>query len=172
MKKLIALVLAFVCLIGLASCNGIRQDTQEKLLATYSFSGENDLFGISNGVIVLGEDKDIFRGGKLEIIQNEPFTNVAAFRVIFYTVRDNKKSTIITDGATFNTDIVGYPSLYDDYLLSETSGKDFLFGSKGESKVESLDDLINNFWVELKVVDLEGKESIYQLQLTVTEVVS
>lgn len=167
MKKLIALAMAFICLIGLAGCNGIGQGTQEKASATYSFSGENDFFEISDGAIVLDKDKNVFRGGKLKIIQNEASSKVAAFTVTFYTMRDNEKRAIRTDSAIFNTDIVTPPDI-DGYVLAEESGKYPLFGNK----VESIDDLIQDFWAELKVVDLEGKESAYQLQLTVTEDVS
>ena len=170
MKKLIAFVLALVCVLGLAGCTGLGQAAQEKLSAVYSFSGENDIFGISNGVIVLDKDKDTFRGGNLEIIQNALFSNVASYSITFYTMHNSEKRIIVVDKVTFNTDIVANPNMDGNSIL-ETSGKDFLFGSKGESKVERLDDLINNFWVDLKVVDLNGKESVYQLQLTVTEVV-
>jgi len=168
-KKLIALGLALVCVLGLAGCNGLGQDAQEKLSAVYSFSGENDIFGVSNGVIVLDKDKDTFRGGNLEIIQNALFSNVASYSITFYTVRNGEKRIIGEEKVTFNTDIVANPNI-DGNSIFETSGKDFLLGNEGESKIESLDDLKYNFWVELKVIDLDGMENNYQLQLTATEV--
>lgn len=170
MKKLTAFLLALVCVLGLAGCSGPGQDVQEKISAVYSFRGENDIFGISNGVIVLGMDKDTFHGGNLEIMQNALFSNVASYSITFYTIHKGEKRIIIEHEVVFNTVLVPNPNIDGDSIAG-SSGKDFLFGNKDESKLESLDDLKNSFWVELKVKDLDGKESVYQLQLTATEVV-
>lgn len=163
MKKFSIFVLALVCILGLVGCKGIGLSSREEVTATYSFCGENNYFGISNGVVVLNEEKDIFRGGNLKIVQETLFSNVASYTATFYTMLDGEKITIQTATVNFNPDVAAD---IDGDNLGETSGKDFLLGNK----VKCVDDLINNLWVELKVIDLDGKETVYQLQLTLTEI--
>ena len=170
MKKLIAFVLILVCVLGLVGCAGLGKNTQEKVSTAYVFRGENDIFGISNGVIMLEHDKDTFRGGSLKIHKPALFSDIASYCITFYTIHNGEKRIIIEDNVAFNTDIVTNPDI-DGYSILETSGENFLFGSKNISKIESLNDLKYNFWVELKVIHLDGTENIYRLQLTVTEAV-
>lgn len=44
--------------------------------------------------------------------------------------------------------------------------KGFIVGNK----IDEIDELKNNLCFELKTVDTNGQENIYQLQLTVTEI--
>ena len=71
MKKLIALVLAFVCVVLLVACASIRQ----KKVSVYSFYGENEYFAVSNGVMVLNSTEEVFKGGNLAIIQADCFAD-------------------------------------------------------------------------------------------------
>jgi len=64
MKKLIALVLALVCVLSLAlSFTGCSTTVLQT--SVYSFGGANEYFAISNGVIVLDDSTETFYGGTI-----------------------------------------------------------------------------------------------------------
>ena len=55
------LVLFFCCCLMLTGCGASSKG--EPSLVVYSFKGENEQFSISNGVIVLTPNEEIFYGG-------------------------------------------------------------------------------------------------------------
>ena len=57
------LVLFFCCCLMLTGCGASSKG--EPSLVVYSFKGENEQFSISNGVIVLTPNEEIFFGGDL-----------------------------------------------------------------------------------------------------------
>lgn len=159
MKKLIALLLALVCMLSLAACN----NTEQAQVATYSFHGEHDYFAISNGSIVLNETEEVFDGGDLEITQSGVFEEVASYSATFYTLTNGERRTILSDSVVDQTG----GSVNVDGDLGKASGKGFIIGSK----VESIDELRENLWFELKTTDLNGEENVYQIQLVLTELI-
>ena len=83
MKKLIALVLALVCVLVLAGC-------QEQVL-TCSFRGEHEYFAISNGSITMEDKEAVFDGGIIEITQSGFFDEVASYTTTFYTLTNGEQ---------------------------------------------------------------------------------
>ena len=151
MKKLIAITLALLCLLGFASCF----KTQDKV-ATLSFRGEHEYFSISKGSILLNGREMVFEGGNLELLRMDLFENVVSSSTTFYTMKDGEKHTILSNSLVDQTG--GTARIDGD--LGKISGPD-LIGQETKS--------IDNLWFELKTMDLSGKEKSYQLQLTLEE---
>ena len=49
--------------------------------------------------------------------------------------------------------------------LGKMSGASVLIGNK----IESIEESRENLWFELKIIDLSGKETVYQIQLNLIE---
>jgi len=152
MKKLIALVLAMVCVLALAGC--------QEQVSTCSLRGEHEYFAISNGSITLEDKEAVFDGGSIEITQSGFFDEVASYTTTFYMLTNGEQKVILS-----NTEI-------NQTGEATTIGSD-LGSISGEgvlgNGVKSVDDLKENLWFELKTTDLEGKENVYQIQLTLTD---
>lgn len=147
--RVLLITVLYTCL--LSSC-GMKP--AEEPLVVYSFSGENEMFSISNGVIVLNEGEEIFYGGNLD----GELSDIIAYSMTFY----------IQSGSD---DIV----LLSNSVTDMTGGTIGIAGETGKISGDVLknaeeDDLQNNFYFELKTTNLGGEENTYQLQLTVTEI--
>ena len=152
MKKLIALVLALVCVLALAGC--------QEQASTYSFRGEHEYFAISSGSITLDDKEEVFDGGNIEITQSGVFDEVASYTTTFYMLTNGEQKVILS-----NTEInqTGEATTVDSDLGS-ISGEGILGNG-----VKSVDDLKDSLWFELKTTDLNGTENVYQIQLVLTE---
>lgn len=162
MKKLLSLLtVAILCFCLLVGCSRNNEDVQEKL-TVYSFCGDVEQFTIVNGVIVINADEEIFYGGELKVTDDECFADITSYSVKFYTLANGETRTIMHNsvvdqtGSTIN--VAGD--------LGKMSGEDIIIGSK----VENVNDLMNNLYFELNTTDLNGEQDIYQIQLTLTEI--
>jgi len=152
MKKFLSLVFTLVCVLSLTACRNVK--------ATYSFRGEHEYFTISNGSIVLSNTEEVFDGGDLEATHTESFKNVASYSTTFYTLINGERRTILTNSVIDKTG--GSVDVNGD--LGSVSGDDII-----DIKIANIDEMIENLWFELKTKDLNGKENVYQIQLTLTE---
>lgn len=152
MKKLISLVSALVCVLSLTACSNAK--------SKYSFRGEHEYFAISNGSIVLSNTDELFDGGDLEVTHSELFKNVASYSTTFYTLINGERRTILTNSVINRTG--GSVDINGD--LGSVSGDNII-----DSKIADIDELREILWFELKTTDLNGKENVYQIQLTLTE---
>ena len=147
--RVLLITVLYACL--LSSCS---MKPAEEPLVVYSFSGENEMFSISNGVIVLNEGKEIFYGGNLD----GELSDIIAYSMTFY----------IQSGSD---DIV----LLSNSVNDMTGGTISIAGETGNISGDVLkgaeeDDLQNKLYFELKTTNLDGEKNTYQLPLTVTEV--
>lgn len=145
------LFITLLCACLLSSCG--TQPADEPLVV-YSFSGENEMFSISNGVIVLTPTQETFYGGNLD----GELSDIVAYSMTFY----------IQSG---NDDVV----LLSNRVADMTGGTISIAGETGKVSGDILqeaetDNLQNNLFFELKTTNLNGEENTYQLQLAVTEV--
>lgn len=161
--KLIAMVIALAVIVV---CGFIdyhhdhNTGTQEQ--SVYSFSGANEYFSLTNGVVVLGAEEEVFSGGDLNISDEEALGDIASYSATFYTLIDGEKHIIMSNSVVDQTG--GKISLSGD--LGKMSGGDFII----RNKVEDPSDWKNNLYFELVTTGLDNKENTYQLQLSVTEV--
>lgn len=164
MKRLLALLLALIYMLALFGCS--NSDTENKVSestgianrkpsGTYSFSGENEFIKISNGSIMFGETNESFNGGNLEILQPDLFVDVRSYSTTFYTLQNNGKrndfhSTNVTGVRN------GADSINSDIGSSSSNG----------FRVINLE---QGLWFELKTTDVNGKDNVYLLELSVIE---
>ena len=162
MKKLISLLaVARLCFCLLVGCSQNGENKSEKI-TVYSFCGENEQFAVTNGVIVISADEEIFYGGDLKVTDDEYFTDITSYSVKFYTITNGETRTIMHNSVVDQTGstikVVGD--------LGKMSGEDIIIGNK----VENINELATNLYFELNTTDLNGKQDTYQVQLTVTEI--
>lgn len=147
--RVLLITVLYTCL--LSSC-GMKP--AEEPLVVYSFSGENEMFSISNGVIVLNEGEEIFYGGNLD----GELSDIIAYSMTFYIQSGSDDIVLLSNSVT---DMTG-----GTIGIAGETGK--ISGDVLKSAEE--DDLQNNLYFELKTTNLSGEENTYQLQLTVTEI--
>ena len=117
----------------------------EEPLVVYSFSGENEMFSISNGVIVLNEGEEIFYGGNLD----GELSDIIAYSMTFYIQSGSDDIVLLSNSVT---DMTG-----GTIGIAGETGK--ISGDVLKSAEE--DDLQNNLYFELKTTNLDGEEKPY-----------
>ena len=161
MKRIISIAISCLLIAALVGCAGSLEDAESGSVV-YSMSGSNDLFEISNGVIVLGEEEEVFDGGDLKILQEDLFSDVTAYTCSYYTISNGERRTILSNSTVDMSG--GTLSVNGD--LGRASGNGILIGNK----IKSAEDLENVVWFELITTDLSGKENTYQLALVLNKV--
>ena len=161
MKRLVSIALSCLLIAALVGCAGSLEDAESGTVV-YSMSGSNDLFEISNGVIVLGDEEEVFDGGDLKILQEDHFSDVTSYTCSFYTIVNGVKRTILSNSTV---DMTG-GTLNVNGDLGRASGNGILIGNK----IKSAEDLEDVIWFELITTDLSGKENTYQLPLVLNKV--
>lgn len=156
MKNLIASLFTLICVMALAGCNKNAEQ-----ITTYSFRGEHDYFAISNGSITLSGAEEVFDGGDLAVTQSGVFEEIVSYSTTFYTITDGEQRVILSNSVVDQTG--GTVSVEGD--LGKGAGAGFII----DNKVEKIDDLKENLWFELKTTDLNGKEEVFRIQLSITE---
>lgn len=161
MNRILSVILLIASLGVLAGCTANEPQSNEEV-TVYSFCGENEQFAVLNGVIVVGNEEEVFYGGDLEVREEELFENVVSFSTTFYTLLESETRTILSNSVTDMTD----GSIKVSGNLGKMSGADILIGNK----VKNVDELRDNLYFELSTTDAEGEENTYQIQLVVTNV--
>ena len=154
-KARISLLLLFFSCSILSGCGTSTES--EPSLTVYSFSGENEQFSISNGVIVLTPDEEIFYGGDLTEKQ-EILSDIVECSTIFYAISGNEQKTLLSNSAIDETG-----------TGVEISGQTGRIAGDVISRAQ-IDDLQNGLFFELKTTSSNGEQHQYQIQLTLTEV--
>lgn len=137
--------------------SGCGKKTLEEQFAVYSFSGENDFFSITNGVIVLTPTEEIFYGGNLDE-KDEKLSDVIAYTMSLYIQFGDEKRIILSNSVD---DMTGETINFTDEI-GKVSG-DII----NETEIEELK---NNFFLELSTTNLNGEKNEYQQKLILTEV--
>ena len=151
MKRLFFVLLTLMLCVGmLAGCSQSDESKSEKN-AVYSFCGENEQFAVTNGVIVIGADEEIFYGGDLSIIDQEQFADIASYSVKFYTMANGEERTIMHNSVVDQTG----GSIIVTGDLGRMAGENLLIGNKTETASELTDSL----YFELSTTDLSGKQN-------------
>ena len=154
-KTRTSLLLLVLCCLILSGCGTSTES--EPSLTVYSFSGENEQFSISNGVIVLTPDEEIFYGGDLTEKQ-ETLSDIVEYSTTFYAMSGNEQKTLLSN------------SVIDETGTGvEISGQTGRIAGDVISRAQ-IDDLKNGLFFELKTTSSNGEQHQYQIQLTLTEV--
>ncbi len=159
MKKAIALILALLCAFVFVSCGTEKKNSKTEV---YTFSGKNGYFSVSNGIIVINGEEEIFSGGELKVLREKPFPDTTSFSTRFYIVNDGEKRTVLL--CSVNDMTGGAVNISGD--LGEISGENVIT----EGKNLNADDFVNNLYFELRVRDSEGYEKTYEIPMNVEKV--
>lgn len=160
MKKISAIISVLLCgCILFSGCRFPIEEEPKEAPAVYSFSGENEQFSISNGVIVLDFSKEILYGGEFKEKQ-ETFSDIVAYTMTFYIMSGEGKDILLSN--RFEDQTGGMVNISGE--IGKISGDAFI-------KTDA-EELQNNLYFELETTNLDGKENTYQLLLNVTEVTS
>lgn len=161
MKRIISIAISCLLINALVGCAGSAQDAESGSVV-YSMSGSNDLFEISNGVIILDEEEEVFDGGDLRVLQEDLFTDVTSYTCSFYVISNGEKRPILSNSTV---DMTG-GTLNVNGDLGRASGNGILIGNK----IKEAQELEQLLWFELITTDLSGKENTYQLPLVLNKV--
>lgn len=103
MKKTFFFLLTLMLCVGmLAGCSQNGENKSEKI-TVYSFCGENEQFAVTNGVIVISADEEIFYGGDLKVTDDEYFSDITSYSVKFYTMTNGETRTIMHNSVVDQT---------------------------------------------------------------------
>lgn len=149
--------LTAILMLTLAGCGKADQEW----LTVYSFSGENEQFTVSNGVVVLTDTEEIFDGGDLKIT-DDLLADITSYTTTFYMMTDNGKEVILSNSVEDMTG--GTVNVPGD--LGRVSGDGILI----PVKIDDTSDLESSLYFELTTVDKTGVEDVYQLQMSLTEI--
>ena len=161
MKKIISIAISCLLIAVLVGCAGSAEDA-EREAEVYSMSGSNDLFEISNGVIILDEEEEVFDGGDLKILQEDLFSDVTSYTCSFYVITNGEKRPILSNSTV---DMTG-ETLSVNGDLGRASGNGILIGNK----IKEAEELEQLLWFELITTDLSGEENTYHLPLVLNKV--
>lgn len=161
MKKIISIAISFLLIAALVGCVGSAENAESGSVV-YSMSGSNDLFEISNGVIVLGEEEEVFDGGDLKVLQEYLLADVTSYTCSFYVITNGEKRPILSNSTVDMTG--GTLNINGD--LGRASGNGILIGNK----IKEAQELEQLLWFKLITTDLSGKENTYQLPLVLNKV--
>lgn len=150
---------ALLCCALLTGCGKTTADPVDTPLQVFSFSGENEQLSITNGVIVLSAEQDVFSGGELTV-KDESLHHCTAFVETFSLRSAGEEITLSSNAARDTTG--------GTVTTGGELGK--CFGGKGLLGQASTDDLKQTLYFELTTTDAEGNETVSQLHLEVTEV--
>ena len=153
MIKTKALILMAILMLALTGCGKAEQERS----IVYSFSGENEQLAVSNGSIVLNGTEETFTGGDLKVT-GDFFADITSYSTTFYTMSGSEKDVILSNSVVDMTG--GTANISGD--LGQVSGGSII-------KIDDASDLKNILYFELTTKDKDGKESVYQLQMSLTK---
>lgn len=157
MKKSLIFLLLLTFAISLVGCSTTEQQT-----CVYSFSGANEHFTINNGVIVLDDSTEAFYGGNISA-DEDFFAEATSYSATFYISSHGEKKVILSSKVV---DLTGEAVDFSGEIGS-ISGDDVLT----QNKIDEIDDLRYNLYCDLSVTNKDGTESVYSVQMNLTEIV-
>ncbi len=160
MKKIIASMLAVMCLFMLVGCSN---EPKSDKVEVYTFYGENDYITVTNGTAVVGGEEETFSGGMIKVKKEKAFADAMYWSAEFYIAKDGEKKTL-------------YKSVVEDLSdsaqvsISGDLGK--ISGGNVISDYESsdIDAFVNNLFMLFTIRNADGEEKTYEIQMNVEKV--
>ena len=162
MRKMALLFVALAAALILAGC---EKTESSQSLVVYSFHGENELLAVHNGIIVIRDGAEVFDGGDLEVQEDFP-SEITSYTTEFYYLSGDKEKTILTHSVVDQTG--NQISVEGD--LGRISGDGAISGLGTQD--QELSDLQKGLYFELTTIDQSGTQNVYQVQMSVSEVLS
>lgn len=133
---IIALLVITLCLI--TSCT-----KQQKEIEIYSFSGENDIVAINNGLMIVTDDSEKFIGGDLTF-KGEELSDVKYYSTKFFFYKDEIETTVLNNINSFEGTTKGMHISPD---MGSISSKDLFYGNDLELIENSLSFLLSGIFI-------------------------
>ena len=159
------IMLLFFTLAAVLTLTGCEKAEPNRPFAIYSFHGETELLAIHNGVIVIRDGEEVFDGGDLEVKEDFP-SEITSYTTKFYFLSENEENTIMSHSVVDQTG----NHIRIEGNLGKISGDGAFLGIDVDEK--ELADLQNNLIFELIATDQSGTQSVYQVPMSVSEVLA
>ena len=160
MRKIIASMLAVICLFMLVGCSNEQNHEKVKV---FTFYGENEYISVTNGTVVLDGDEEVFSGGILNVLQEDTFSDAVYWSAEFYIAKDGEKKTVYKSVVE---------DLSDSAQVSVSGDLGKIAGGNVISDYEDadIDAFVNNLFMLFTVRNAEGEEKTYEIQMKVEKV--
>ena len=165
MKKISVIILVVISILCFTSCGSESVINNSENVHVYSFSGSNDQLEISNGVIVLTDNEDVFSGGDLSVIHPESFSDVVSYSATFHISTNDENIIIMSNSVVDETGESG-AKIEINGDLGRISGEDAHIDYVFEDGVNDTD----NLWCEIKTTSSDGEMNTYVIDLNVTKI--
>ena len=156
MKRLSVFITALLLLLVLSACG----NSSEAESSVYSFSGQNDAFEISDGVIIRSDKENVFEGGKIRAVSKSDLENIKSFRAEFYTVKDGERTTVLID------EVVN-ESADPLEIQADDLGK---ISSEDPSLVSNITEENTELFCEVKILYRHGGKKTSVIELTIKKI--
>lgn len=130
---------------------------------TYLFDGENEMFSITDGQIVISEKKDVFYCGHLKL-KDGIANDISAYQTSYY-IQMNDENHIITIDQKISEDSHINIEIDDD--LGKVSGKDYIIVDKNED----IDSIIRRIQFKVKIKKIDGTIKTMDIPLSIKKVI-
>lgn len=157
MEKSLSAGLAAVMVMILTGCGTQPASEQIQNLHVYSFSGQHELFRVTNGTAVLSEEYETLYGGVLEP-NGQEFTDIVSYSASFSLSQGEQKQTLMVHAETDQTG----PFALKEQELGQITGDVFRDDAAGKIGQE--------LYFELQTTAQDGTIKTYQIPLQVKEI--
>lgn len=130
---------------------------------TYLFDGENEMFSITDGQIIISEKEDIFYCGHLKL-KGGIVNDISAYQISYY-IQMNDENHIITIDQKISEDSHINIEIDDD--LGKVSGKDYIIVDKNED----IDSIIRKIQFKIKIKKIDGTLKTMDIPLSIKKVI-
>lgn len=154
MKKMWSFILLISAAVVMTACSGSR-DMEREPLRGLSFSGENEVFSVYNGVLVLGAEEEICYGGYLKAAPGA-FEDIRGYTVSIYLGNREERLCLMSNSWE---DMSG--------ACLDVSGE--LGKLSGDISGMAEMDMDKGLWIELETSSQKGEKNCYELELDVKE---
>lgn len=156
MKKAAALILTMVMLLSLVGCGTSKQADDAVSDATvYSFSGENEVCSIINGVAVIGSEYQTLYGGDLNV-KSDSFKDMTSYAMTFYISSNEGKQVLLSNAVHDSSGSFGLTH----QKIGQITGQVF----------DNTDALKETLYFELEATNDKGETQKYTIPMEVTEI--
>ncbi len=160
MKKVVALMLALMCLFIFVGCNA---EKDKDITEVYTFRGENEYISVINGTAVIDGEEEVFSGGELKVLKRDAFSDAVYWHYEFYIAKNGENKTVYVGSVSDET---GTSAVNIEGDLGKIAGGNVI--TKFDDS--STDDFMNNLFLKFTVRNSQGQEREFQLQMKVDKV--
>lgn len=149
-KKIFSLAIFSVVITLLVACSEVSLTTNAIM---YSYSGENELFSIDNGTILLSDEQDVIYGGELNL-KDQQFTDILSENMQLYVVSNGVEIPLTSFYSESNTAFtLGNPGSITTQISNEEKANIF-----------------DNLYFKLSIKTLTGENYVYDIKMNVVDI--